>query len=95
MSITPDDVHRIARLARLRINAGEVDDYSRDLTRILGLVAQMEAVDTESIAPMAHPLDVTLRLRPDEVTETSRREDFLEIAPAADQGLYLVPRVIE
>ncbi len=95
MSITKEDVHRIATLARLRIGDEEVDGYADNLSRILDLVEQMNAVDTDAIEPMAHPLDVALRLRPDEVTETDRRDAFLEIAPAADRGLYLVPRVIE
>lgn len=95
MSIGKDDVHGIATLARLRIDDDEVDGYAANLSRILDLVEEMNAVDTAAIEPMAHPLDVALRLRPDQVTETDRRAEFLKIAPATDQGLYLVPRVIE
>jgi aspartyl-tRNA(Asn)/glutamyl-tRNA(Gln) amidotransferase subunit C len=95
MTITNDDVHRIARLARLRVPAEDVEGYARNLSRILGLVEQMNTVDTDSIEPMAHPRDVALRLRDDQVTERDQREEFLEIAPASERGLYLVPRVIE
>ncbi len=95
MSISNDDVRHIARLARLRVDDDELAGYAGNLSRILDLVEQMNAVDTDAIEPMAHPLDVSLTLRADEVTESDRREDFLAIAPAADQGLYLVPRVIE
>ena len=95
MSITTDDVHHIAALARLRIESGEVEAYAASLSRILGLVEEMNRVDTAGIEPMAHPLDVALRLRDDEVTEADRRDKFLELAPASEDGLYLVPRVIE
>ena len=95
MSIQQDDVYRIARLARLRIDKDEVQDYAGNLTRILGLVEQMASIDTGNIEPMAHPLDAGLRCRDDSVTEVDRREDFLSIAPSSEQGLYLVPRVIE
>jgi aspartyl-tRNA(Asn)/glutamyl-tRNA(Gln) amidotransferase subunit C len=95
MSISADDVHHIARLARLRIEGGEVEGYAHNLSRILDLVEQMNQVDTGDIEPMAHPLDVALRLRGDEVTESDRRESFLAIAPKAEHGLYLVPKVIE
>jgi len=95
MSITADDVHHIATLARLRIEPGEVEAYAASLSRILALVEEMNRVDTADIEPMAHPLDVALRLRDDEVTEVDRRDEFLEQAPASEGGLYLVPRVIE
>lgn len=95
MSITNDDVYGIARLARLRIDDDEAGAYADNLSRILDLVEEMNAVDTGDIVPMAHPLDVALRLRDDVVTETDRRGEFLDLAPAAEQGLYLVPRVIE
>lgn len=95
MSINKDDVYGIARLARLRIDDTEADGYAENLSRILDLVEQMNAVDTTGIEPMAHPLDVALRLRDDDVTESDRRDDFMEIAPSTEQGLYLVPKVIE
>lgn len=95
MSIQKNDVFGIARLARLRIDDGEVDGYAENLTRILELVEQMNAIETDSIEPMAHPLEVGLRFREDAVTESDHRRDYLAIAPASEQGLYLVPQVIE
>jgi len=95
MSISSDDVYAIARLARLRINDDEVEHYATNLSNILDLVAEMNEVDTASIEPMAHPQDVSLRLRNDAVTEQNQREALMEIAPATEQGLYLVPRVVE
>ncbi len=95
MSLTPDDVAKIAHLARLAVPADAISGLQRELSSILDLVAQMDAVDTAGIEPMAHPLDVTQRLRDDEVTETDRRQHYQATAPAVDNGLYLVPKVIE
>ncbi|HEY2336360.1 MAG TPA: Asp-tRNA(Asn)/Glu-tRNA(Gln) amidotransferase subunit GatC [Burkholderiales bacterium] len=99
MSLSDDQVRRIARLARLEIAPAEVKPVVDRLNRILGLIEEMRAVDTAGIEPMAHPLDVQLpegqRLRPDEVTEKDRREDYQAVAPATQDGLYLVPKVIE
>ena len=95
MSISPKEVLKIANLARLQIQQDEVEQYAKDLSNIIQLVEQMNAVDTKDIVPMAHPLDVTQRLREDKVTEENQREKFQAIAPAAEKGLYLVPKVIE
>lgn len=95
MSITPEEVLKIANLARLQIKADEVEQYAKDLSSIIGLVEQMNAIDTKDILPMAHPLDATQRLRKDEVREENQRERFQSVAPAAEKGLYLVPKVIE
>lgn len=95
MSLDKKQVQRIAHLARLEINDTEAEHYARELSRILDLVEQMNAVDTVGVAPMAHPTDAGLRLRADAVTETDQRDKFLQIAPAAEAGLYLVPKVIE
>lgn len=95
MSLSSDDVTKIAHLARLAVEPAECDSLSRDLSNILDLVAQMEAVDTDAVEPMAHPLDVAQRLRVDQVTETDRREHYLANAPQAENGLFLVPKVIE
>lgn len=95
MSLTADDVKKIAHLARLGINAEHSDSYASNLSGILDLVAQMNALDTDNTLPMAHPLDQTQRLRADVVTETNQREHFQHIAPQVDSGLYLVPKVIE
>jgi aspartyl-tRNA(Asn)/glutamyl-tRNA(Gln) amidotransferase subunit C len=89
------EVEKIAHLARIAIDEGQLASVGRDLSNILDLVAQMNAVDTAAVAPMAHPLDMAQRLRPDTVTETDRRERFQAIAPATEAGLYLVPKVIE
>ncbi len=95
MSLSSDDIHKIARLARLAVNEQEAEALRRDLSNILNLVEQMAAVDTSAIEPMAHPLAMTQRLRADEVTEENRRDRYLRNAPAAENGLFLVPRVIE
>ena len=95
MSISPEEVLKIANLARLKINQDEVDQYATELSKIISLVEQMNKVDTQNVEPMAHPLDVTQRLRKDEVTETNQREKFQSVAPNAEKGLYLVPKVIE
>jgi aspartyl-tRNA(Asn)/glutamyl-tRNA(Gln) amidotransferase subunit C len=99
MSLSDDQVRRIARLARLEIAPQELAPVAARLNRVLGLIEQMRAVDTAGIEPMAHPLDAQLpqgqRLRPDEVTEKDRREAYQAVAPATQDGLYLVPKVIE
>jgi len=99
MSLSDDQVRRIARLARLEIAPQELAPVAARLNRVLGLIEQMRAVDTAGIEPMAHPLDAQLpqgqRLRPDEVTEKDRRADYQAVAPATQDGLYLVPKVIE
>ena len=96
MSLTPDDVRTIARLARLAISEQDIPRYTDNLSRILDFVAQLDQADTSHVAPMAHPLSsLTQRLRDDVVTETSQRDLFQENAPQVDAGLYLVPKVIE
>ncbi|MEE8482367.1 MAG: Asp-tRNA(Asn)/Glu-tRNA(Gln) amidotransferase subunit GatC [Acidiferrobacterales bacterium] len=95
MSIEIDEVKKIAHLARLRLDEQEAKAYADSLSRILGLIEQMNAVDTTGVVPMAHPLDVNLRLREDVVTEPDLHEKFQEIAPATEAGLYMVPRVID
>lgn len=95
MTISREDIEKVAVLARIRVDEEQVSALEKDLGNILDLVDQLSAADTDSVAPMAHPLDAVQRLRPDEVTETNEREAFQEIAPATENGLYLVPRVIE
>lgn len=95
MSLSRDDVKKIAHLARLAISEEDIADYASDLSNILGLVDQMEAVDTAAVSPMAHPLDMAQRLRPDVVTEVDQRDHFQQNAPSVKNGLFLVPRVIE
>lgn len=95
MSLDADQVRKIAHLARLAIKESDIPEYASNLSRILELAEQMNAVDTAGVEPLAHPLDASQRLRPDEVTETDRRERFQAIAPQVEAGLYLVPKVIE
>jgi aspartyl-tRNA(Asn)/glutamyl-tRNA(Gln) amidotransferase subunit C len=95
MSITPSEVKNIAHLARLSIDSSDVESYAHDLSGILDLVQHMDQVDTQSIEPMAHPLDMQQRLRADVVTETDQRALLQENAPAVERGLFLVPKVIE
>jgi len=95
MSLTATDVINIAYLARLGIDRQDLQSYTQDLSGMLDLMAQMGELDTEGVEPMAHPLDQVQRLRPDAVTESNRREHFQAIAPAVEEGLYLVPKVIE
>ena len=95
MTLKSGDVERIAHLARLAVDEADIPLYARNLSDILDLVAQMNAVDTTQVEPMAHPLDQPQRLRPDEVTEVDQRGKFQAIAPRVEDGLYLVPKVIE
>lgn len=95
MSLDKSDVEKIAHLARLAIDESSIPAYARDLNNILNLVEQMSAVDTETVSPMAHPLDAHQRLRKDVISETDQRELFQSIAPKTDAGVYLVPQVIE
>ena len=95
MSLNPADVEKIAHLARLAISDQEAERIAVDLCNILDLVEQMNAVDTKDVTPMAHPLNLSQRLRQDEVAEIDRRAVFQGIAPQTEAGLYLVPRVIE
>ncbi|MFM1955200.1 MAG: Aspartyl/glutamyl-tRNA(Asn/Gln) amidotransferase subunit [Pseudomonadota bacterium] len=95
MSLNSADIKRIAHLARIEVSDAEADATLTKLTGILGLIEQMQAVDTTGIVPMSHSQDVTQRLRDDVVTETNQRELFQSIAPAVEDGLYLVPKVIE
>lgn len=95
MSLSPDEVRHIAHLARLRIEEDDIADYAGNLSRIVDFVDQLGQADTESVTPMAHPLEMAQRLRDDEVTESNHRDEYQENAPATEQGLYLVPRVIE
>ena len=95
MSLTEADVKRMAHLARIEIAQAEVAPMLSQLSNIMGLVEQMQAVDTSGVAPMAHAQDLSLRLREDRVTETDQHEAFQAVAPEVEAGLYLVPKVIE
>ena len=95
MSLDPAEVKDIAHLARLAVSDDELASYARELSAILALVEEMQSVDTRAVTPMAHPLDMHQRLRPDQVTETDQHEHYQNNAPRTEAGLYLVPKVIE
>ncbi len=90
-----DQVLRIARLARIEVAADEAQALQRSLNGILGLVERLASVDTAGVEPMSHPESIGQRLRADEVTQADRRGDFQASAPQVEDGLYLVPKVIE
>ena len=95
MSLSDDQIRRLARLARIAVQPGETAEVGKRLNRILELVGEIQAVDTQGVEPMSHALDVVQRLRPDEVTVGNQRESYQSVAPAVEDGLYLVPKVIE
>ncbi len=95
MSLSLADVEKVARLARLAMDDQELQAAQTQLNNIFGLIAEMQAVDTEGVAPMSHSQDLAQRLREDKVTETNQREAFQAVAPQVEAGLYLVPKVIE
>ncbi|GGH95493.1 Asp-tRNA(Asn)/Glu-tRNA(Gln) amidotransferase subunit GatC [Pseudomonas fluvialis] len=95
MALERSDVEKIAHLARLGLNDADLPQTTATLNSILGLIDAMQAVDTEGVEPLAHPLEATQRLRADVVSETNQREAYQAIAPAVENGLYLVPKVIE
>lgn len=95
MSINNEDVEKIAHLARLAIKPEQLETYTRNLSDILDLVEQMNQVNTDGIETMAHPRDTRLRLRPDAVSEENQRDKFMELAPASENGLFLVPKVLD
>ncbi len=95
MAFDKTEVEKVAQLARLHISHTEKDEVTGRITDILALIDQMQSVDTDAVAPLAHPLDITQRLREDDVTESNRRDELQQLAPEVDEGLYLVPKVIE
>jgi len=95
MALNTQDIKRIAYLARIQIDDQEAAQTLTKLTGIIGLIEQMQAVDTAGITPMSHSQDVVQRLREDVVTQKNQREAFQALAPATQDGLYLVPRVVE
>lgn len=95
MSLSLPEVERIAHLARLELDAAEAAHMHEQINDIFGLIEQLQSVDTTGVAPLTHPQEVALRLRPDAPDETDRRADYQQVAPAVERGLYLVPKVIE
>ena len=95
MSIERHEIEKLATLSRIAINENTITEVSQRLGSVLELVDQLQAVDTSGVAAMSHPLQATQRLREDEVTEINQREAFRAIAPDTEDGLFLVPKVIE
>ncbi len=95
MALERAEVEKIAWLARIRIGEMDIPRYTEQLSSILEFVAQMKAVDTTGVEPLAHPMDLSLRLREDEVSEPNQRERLQSGAPRVEAGLYLVPKVID
>ncbi len=95
MSLSADQIRQVAHLARLELKPEQTEAYASQLSNIMALVDQLSKVDASQVSPMAHPLDMHQRLRPDAVTAPNLREQFQAIAPATENGLYLVPKVIE
>ena len=95
MSLDKAEIEKLAELARVRVAGEDLGEVTTRIASILELVDQMQAVDTTGIEPMANPLDARQRLREDQVTEGDRRNEFQSLAPAVEDGLYLVPRVVD
>ena len=95
MALSPEEVKKIAFLARLSIQEENIQQYSEDLSGILDLVEQMNAANVDDIEPMAHPQDAMQRLRDDIVTEVNQREKLMSNAPSQQDGLFLVPKVLD
>jgi aspartyl-tRNA(Asn)/glutamyl-tRNA(Gln) amidotransferase subunit C len=95
MSITYDEIKKIAHLARIKITEEEANATIKKLSGILNLIEEMQKVETTNISPMSHAQSVTQRLRDDIVTEINQREKLQKIAPEVNGGLYIVPQVIE
>ncbi len=95
MSLSAAEVKKIAHLARLGIEDENIASYADDLSGLLDLITQMNSLDTSTVSPMSHPLDQQQRLRADVVTESNQRNLFQTIAPQVEEGLYLVPKVID
>lgn len=95
MSLDKTVIKKIAWLARLEIAEVEIPEYSSELSGILAMVEQMNNVDTAHCNPLAHPMEIKARFREDKITEENQRDKYQAIAPEVEQGLYLVPKVIE
>lgn len=95
MSVTKEEIKKIAHLSRIGVNYAQIERLDHDLNHILEMISKMDSVDTTSIEPLAHPMDTTQPQREDVVSETNQRELFQRIAPQVHSGLYIVPKVIE
>lgn len=95
MALDKSEIEKIAHLARLHISESETEEVTTRITDILALIDQMQTVDTSAVEPLAHPLDLVQRLRADEITEENQRDRLQQLAPASEDGLYLVPKVLD
>lgn len=95
MALDPKQIHGIAELVRLQIDDAQIEEYQQNISNILEMVNQLTDFNTDSIEPLANPIEITQRLRADLVTTTDQRDHFQSIAPQTEQGYYLVPRVVE
>ncbi|HAI16081.1 MAG: Asp-tRNA(Asn)/Glu-tRNA(Gln) amidotransferase GatCAB subunit C [Gammaproteobacteria bacterium] len=95
MALDKSELEKIAHLARLHITKAESEEVMLRITDILALIDEMQSINTNDVAPLAHPLDLLQRLRTDEITERDYRDELQSLAPEAQEGLYLVPKVIE
>ena len=95
MSLTKEQIEYIATLARLQLQDDEIADVVEKLSSIVDFVDQLQAASTDDVVPMAHPLNMSQRLRADEITESDLRDQAQKNAPSVEDGYYLVPRVIE
>ena len=95
MHIERHEIEKLATLAHIAINEDTISDVTARLSSVLDLVDQLQAIDTDGVAPMSHPMQSTQRLREDEVTELNQREALQAVAPDIEEGLFLVPKVIE
>ena len=95
MSLSQDDVKKIAKLARLSFSDEELVQAQHKLNDVFSLIEKMRTVNTDGVEPMSHPQEFPLRMRDDEITETNHRDDYQKIAPQVQDGLFLVPKVIE
>ena len=95
MSIDSKEIEKVAVLSRLKFDQEQLSEVTERLTSVLDFIDQLHQADTQGIQPMAHPMDAVQRLRADKVTETNQRDKYQKVAPSTENGLYLVPKVIE
>ena len=95
MSVSPQDVEKVALLARLAISESDLPEVTERFGRVLGLVDELNTIDTETVVPMSNPHDMLQRLRPDIITRQNDRKNLMASAPVQDQGYFLVPKVID
>jgi aspartyl-tRNA(Asn)/glutamyl-tRNA(Gln) amidotransferase subunit C len=93
--LSPAEIRRIARLARIEVDDAQVAALGPELNAILGMVEAMQAIDTAGVEPMSHPQAFAQRLREDAVSEPDRRAEYQSVAPQVEDGLFLVPKVLE